>query len=153
MPGRRASRDLQTTPIRGHPIKLSYGYRPAEKQIMFWAVAVCLIALIFLIAGMNRAHSRDDGRYANSPLKPWFDSLKNKQSVPCCDTADGLRLEDVDWESTGKSYRVRINGQWYDVPDEAVLEQPNKLGPAVVWPTQTASGKVQIRCFIAGAGT
>lgn len=97
--------------------------------------------------------ARDDGRYAQSPLKNWFNSLKNKNMVPCCDTADGMRLEDVDWETNGGQYRVRINGQWYDVPPEALLEQPNRAGSAIVWPTQTASGKLEIRCFIPGAGT
>lgn len=132
---------------------MSYGYRPEEKQIMFWAVAVCLIALIMLIAGMHRANARDpDGRYAQSPLKNWFQSLKSKSGIPCCDTADGLRLEDVDWESTGESYRVRIEGKWYDVPEEARIEQPNKFGPAIVWPYKDATGKIQVRCFIPGAG-
>lgn len=132
---------------------MSYGYRPEEKQIMFWAVAVCLIALIFLIAGIHRANARDpDGRYANWPLKGWFNSLKSKSGVPCCDTADGLRLEDVDWEARDNHYRVRIDGQWHDVPMEALIEQPNKFGPAVVWPFKDASGNTQIRCFIPGAG-
>ena|SRR5690349_22763938 len=99
---------------------------------MYWTVTVCLIALIFLIAGIHRVHSRDlDGKYAQSPLKPWFDSLKSKSGVPCCDTTDGLRLEDVDWDT----------------------DQPNRLGPAIVWPFKNQAGKIEIRCFIAGALT
>lgn len=133
---------------------MSYGYRPEEKQIMYWTVTVCLIALIFLIAGMNRVHSRDlDGKYAQSPLKPWFDSLKSKNGTPCCDTTDGLRLEDVDWDTDGTHFRVRIDGQWYNVPEEARIDQPNRLGPAIVWPFKNQAGKIEIRCFIAGALT
>ena len=100
---------------------------------------------------LPRALAHDDGRYAQSPLKSWFDSLRSKAGVPCCDVADGQRLDDVDWESRDGHYRVRIKGQWYDVPTEAVIEQANKFGPAVVWPYDNGSG-IQIRCFIPGAG-
>ena len=31
-------------------------------------------------------------------------------------------------------YRVRLNGEWIVVPDNAVVTEPNKFGPAVVWP-------------------
>jgi hypothetical protein len=33
---------------------------------------------------------RDDGRYASSPLKPWFESLRNGWGQSCCDLADGI---------------------------------------------------------------
>lgn len=29
----------------------------------------------------------DDGRYASSPLKPWFESLRNGWGQSCCDLA------------------------------------------------------------------
>src|SRR5579872_2511128 len=61
-----------------------------------------------------------DGRYADSALKGWFDSLKSGKG-PCCSDADGTALSDVDWQSKDRHYRVRIEGQWYDVPDDAVL--------------------------------
>jgi dienelactone hydrolase len=32
----------------------------------------------------------DDGRYAASPLKPWFESLRNGWGQSCCDLADGI---------------------------------------------------------------
>ena len=35
-----------------------------------------LLAAPFVLWG-GYALGRDDGRYANSPLKPWFDSLKS----------------------------------------------------------------------------
>lgn len=120
---------------------------------------VCIGLLVFCLGadlhnnGLSGALARDDGRYAQSPLKQWFNSLKNKLNQPCCDTADGLRLDDIDWETTNGRYRVRIEGQWHDVPDDAVLDQPNKYGPAMVWPTKDAAGRLQIRCFIAGALT
>src|SRR6185369_589341 len=103
----------------------------------------------FLIA--SPALARDDGRYAQSPLKQWFNSLKSKNGVPCCDTADGQRLEDVDWEARDGRYRVRIDGQWYDVPPEAMIDSENKVGVPMAWPTKDQNGKIQIRCFLRGA--
>lgn len=112
-------------------------------------VSLLLAALIIA----SPAIARDDGRYAQSPLKNWFNGLKSKQGVPCCDTADGLRVEDVDWEAADGRYRVRIDGQWVNVPPEALIEQPNLAGPAIVWPIKNSAGKLEIRCFIPGAGS
>lgn len=104
------------------------------------------------------AHARDlTGRYANSDLKPWFDGLASKKG-PCCSDADGTALSDVDWESRDGHYRVRIEDQWIDVPDDAVLEGPNRAGRTMVWPMyhrDYASGKppsIEIRCFLPGPG-
>lgn len=37
----------------------------------------------------------DDGRYANSPLKPWFDQLQSARGL-CCSVADGFAVSDPD---------------------------------------------------------
>jgi hypothetical protein len=50
-------------------------------------------------------------------------------------------------------YRVRIQGEWIVVPDAAVVTEPNRFGPAVVWPYNDRYGNTQIRCFMPGAGT
>jgi hypothetical protein len=47
---------------------------------------------------------------------------------------------------------VRLAGQWVDVPDAALVTDPNKFGPAVVWPYKDEQGKTQIRCFMPGGG-
>jgi hypothetical protein len=110
------------------------------------------IVIIFWMA--SPAHARDDGRYAGSPLKGWFDSLKSGKG-PCCSDADGTALSDVDWESKDGHYRVRIEGQWIDVPENAVLTQPNLIGRTMVWPIYYRSElnpvRVEIRCFIPGS--
>lgn len=93
----------------------------------------------------------DDGRFANSPLKGWFDKLASGKGL-CCSFADGLRVEDVDWDTQGGAYRVRLNGQWIVVPDAALVTDANKFGPAVVWPYQDSNGVTQIRCFLPGSG-
>lgn len=96
------------------------------------------------------AYARDlDGWYAQSPLHDWFDSLASGKGL-CCSFADGMTVKDVDWDSKDGKYRVRLDGQWLDVPDDALVTVPNKFGAAVVWPYKDG-GETKIRCFIAGA--
>jgi hypothetical protein len=113
---------------------------------------VTVVALCISTFVPNNLSARDDGRYANSPLKQWFDRLASGKGL-CCSFADGLSVEDIDWDSQDGRYRVRLQGQWVVVPDDALVTEPNRLGPAVVWPYQDASGATQIRCFLPGAGT
>ena len=49
-------------------------------------------------------------------------------------------------------YRVWLDGQWIEVPPDALVTVPNKFGLAVVWPYKDYEGRTQIRCFIPGAG-
>src|SRR5262245_47849648 len=108
-----------------------------------------LIASATLFAGS--ATARDDGRYAQSPLKSWFDSLRSGKGL-CCSDADGSVVADVDWESKDGHYRVRLWGQWMDVPDDAVITEPNRAGRTMVWPMWGTVG-ISIRCFLPGSMT
>ena len=103
----------------------------------------CLTTI--LLSG--RLVARDDGRFANSPLKPWFDRLASGKGL-CCSFADGFSVQDVDWDTQDGHYRVRIYGQWLDVPDDAVVTEPNRFGS-----DNDRYGNTQIRCFMPGAGT
>jgi hypothetical protein len=98
-------------------------------------------------------HARDDGRYAggNPELKTWFDSLHSGKG-PCCSDADGTALSDVDWEAKGGHYRVRLDGIWVDVPDDAVITVPNRVGRTMVWPMYK-DGMPTPRCFMPGSMT
>ena len=113
-------------------------------------MAVVAVGCIVLVP--NHSHARDDGRFANSPLKEWFDRLASKNGL-CCAFADGVSVQDVDWDTQDGHYRVRIHGEWIEVPDAAVITEPNRFGPAVVWPYNDRYGNTQIRCFMPGAGT
>jgi hypothetical protein len=115
-------------------------------------ILLALACALFAVPVM----ARDDGRYANSPLKDWVRGLKDKMGVGCCDTSDGFPAE-VEWDTQASRYRVRIEGVWYVVPESAVLTEPNKLGYPMVWywmKTDVPGGKPipQIRCFLPGAG-
>jgi hypothetical protein len=102
---------------------------------------------VLLAAGL--AFARDDGRYANSPLKPWFDSLRSSRGL-CCSDADGLAISDPDWDSKDGHFRVRLDGEWIDVPDDAVIKEPNRAGRTMVWPLRGSLG-TSIRCFLPGS--
>ena len=108
-----------------------------------------VIALLF--GFVSPALARDDGRYADDPLKYWFDHLSSGRGM-CCSFADGFSVTEVDWDREGGHYRVRLHGEWIDVPDIAVVTGPNRYGPAVVWPYMDENGKAYIRCFLPGAG-
>ena len=84
------------------------------------------LALYLTTLVSSQPNARDDGRFANSPLKPWFDRLASGKGL-CCSFADGVTLEDVDWDTQDGHYRVRIFEQWIVVPDAAVVTEPNRF--------------------------
>jgi hypothetical protein len=124
-------------------------FRCRDGRMNFFRIAIALLVPAVFLAG--HAVARDDGRYANSPLKPWFDSLKSGKG-PCCSDADGSVVADVDWESKDGHYRVRLWDQWIDVPDDAVITEPNRASRTMVWPMWGTVG-ISIRCFLPGSMT
>ena len=125
------------------------------KQTRFRLGGLIFAAAFLLLT--NAAAARENGRYQNVDpnTKAWVKALTDKKGNGCCDTADGYPA-DVEWDNDTGRYRVRIDGDWYDVPEEALIEKPNKLGYAVVWyyPSYDADGRKvpKIRCFLPGAG-
>ena len=115
-------------------------------------LTVAVVILWITVFVPIHLNARDDGRFANSPLKEWFDRLSSRNGL-CCAFADGIGLQDVDWDTQDGHYRVRIQGEWLVVPDGAVVTEPNRFGPAVVWPYNDRYGNTQIRCFMPGAGS
>jgi hypothetical protein len=116
----------------------------------------CAVLSVALVSSLG--HARDRGQYANSSpeLKAWFDSLRSGKG-PCCSDADGTAISDADWESKNGHYRVRIPNntgemEWIDVPDEAVITEPNRIGRTMVWPIRGYLG-MTIRCFMPGSMT
>jgi len=105
--------------------------------------------LITLIMLATPALGRDDGRYGNSPLKSWFESLESEFGQ-CCTNADGSIVTDPDWESDRGHYRVRIEGEWVTVPEGAVVKQPNRIGRTMVW-KHYIDGHPRVRCFMPGS--
>jgi hypothetical protein len=111
----------------------------------------CAILLSALASQAGNARDRGQFANANPEIKAWFESLKSGKG-PCCSDADGTAISDADWESGGGHYRVRIEGEWVDVPDEAVITEPNRIGRTMVWPIRGYLG-LTIRCFMPGSMT
>ncbi len=94
------------------------------------------------------ATARDlDGRYADSPCT----TLASGRGL-CCSIADGEAVADPDWESKEGHYRVRLDNEWINVPDDAVITEPNRAGRTMVWPLRIGA-EVSIRCFMPGSMT
>ena len=111
------------------------------------------VPLLLVALASQLAHARDRGQFANSnpEIKAWFDTLRSGKG-PCCSDADGTAVSDVDWESRNGHYRVRLEGDWVDVPEEAVITEPNRVGRTMVWPIRGYGG-LTIRCFMPGSMT
>jgi hypothetical protein len=89
---------------------------------------------------------------ANHPeLNSWFDHLASGKGL-CCSFADGHAVADPDWDSKDGHYRVRLDNEWIDVPDDAVVTEPNRAGRTMVWPMKSPLG-TSIRCFMPGSMT
>ena len=112
---------------------------------------VALITLTVLVSGAV-SHARDYGQYRHVPrdIKAWIENLTDHRGIPCCATADGA-VPDV-WEMGASHYRVKIHGEWLDVPDAAVIKAPNRVGHAVVC-IDTSEDVMGVRCFLPGPQT
>jgi hypothetical protein len=110
-------------------------------------------SLLFLLA-LIPVHSSE-----RPDLDNWFENLHSEKGA-CCSFVDGMAIEDVNWESHDGNYRVRLPREkggheliWVDVPDDAVIKQPNLYGRAIVWPLYKGASRPFIRCFIPGTMT
>ena len=110
-------------------------------------IAALILAVVWSI---SPAGANDEGKYANSPLKPWFDGLESGNGK-CCSYADGRTVEDPDWGTDAAGYWVVVDGKKFSVPANALVPGPNKFGRAVVWPYMNGNGETKIRCFLPGA--
>ena len=115
-------------------------------------VALLLAAAVILIRDPT-------GKWANEPLRPWFEALKNKTGLVCCAEADGHPLDESEWDIKDNHYRVFVQGGWVVVPDLAVISGPNKFGKAIVWFMDQAGVEdvlpplsTRILCFMPGSG-
>ena len=84
-------------------------------------VALCTTSLV-----SSGVSARDDGRYANEPLHAWFDQLASGKGL-CCSFADGVKVEDVDWDTQDGRYRVRLYGEWILVPESGARNRTEQI--------------------------
>lgn len=112
-----------------------------------WPALVVLGLLLLCCVAL----ARDSGQWsqADPSIRDWVRGLKDNLGVSCCDEADAEEVEG--WTFGADGYKVKVKGEWLDVPKSAQLDIPNKLGFARVW-LMHVNGKLSVRCFIAGAG-
>jgi hypothetical protein len=95
------------------------------------------------------AYAKDIGQWGDnvSPeLRAWFNSVYNDKGIKCCDVADGYPVEYQ--MRPDNHYWVRFKGEWYEVPDEAVVRKyGNPTGGGVVWFVEVFGGRA-VRCFV-----
>jgi len=120
------------------------------RRLLAIAATLCLPALL-LSAPTATAHDLDKTDHNSPEVRDWVTSLKNKNGVACCATADGWKPEEVRWDFDTKGYKVEIEGKWVDVDEDAVIHGPNKLGHAEVW-YYHVDGLPKVRCFLPGEG-
>jgi hypothetical protein len=113
-------------------------WREGESEVM-------RIVLIFLLL-CSPALAHDPG---HPELNEWFNRLTSGRGL-CCSFADCFAVSDVDWESKDGHYRVRLENMWINVPDDALITEPNRVGRTMVWPLRF-EGQILIRCFMPGS--
>jgi hypothetical protein len=147
---------MSATRLRGS--RVNEGSDTMVLKVLQAAKSVLAVAALLVCGGLDAGTSaRDYRQYRNvdPAIRDWVQGLKDKTGEGCCDTADGQPAE-YEWDIAANRYRARIEGEWYDVPDDAVITGPNKLGYATVWTwwVWDYDGKKthHIRCFLPGPG-
>jgi hypothetical protein len=83
--------------------------------------------VVALLVGLSTlTFARDDGRYANDPLKYWFDNLTSSNGK-CCSSLTALRSATL--IGTRKTVITALHGEWINVPNSSVVTEPNRYGP------------------------
>jgi hypothetical protein len=146
--GRRQGLRIASCPPRWQP---ALGWSPAkgEMTMMLENRAPRIFLGIFFAIFVAPALAHDP---SHPELNEWFDRLASGKG-PCCSLIDGLTVADPDWESKDGHYRVRLDGKWIDVPDDAVITEPNRAGRTMVWPMppKFKGDATNIRCFMPGS--
>ena len=97
--------------------------------------------------------TRADWNPGELPLDPvmhaWFNSLSSKLALVCCSEADGRPAET--WDYDGDHYVVTVFGKTMAVPNDAVVQVPNRMGEAMVWTVPWGSHEPDsVVCFLPG---
>ncbi len=108
------------------------------------SVVMRTVLILLLLCSPALAHD-----VSHPELNEWFNRLTSGRGL-CCSFEDGFAVSDVDWESKDGHYRVRLENIWIDVPDEALITEPNRVGSTMVWPLRF-DGQILIRCFMPGS--
>src|SRR2546429_2427428 len=141
--GRRQGLRIASCPPRWQPAPAK-----GEMTMMLKNRAPRIFLGIFLAIFVAPALAHDP---SHPELNGWFDKLASGRGL-CCSLTDGVTVADPDWESRDGRYRVRLYGEWIDVPDDALITEPNRVCRTMVWP-MLFNGEISVRCFMPGSMT
>lgn len=112
---------------------------------MFSLIRAALVAALSFPLSADAFDSEKWGH--DDATREWFKSLHNQYGIPCCDYADGSRIEAPDYkENDDGSYEVFAHGEWMHVSKEHIIAGSNRVGYAIYW------GRPGIVfCFMPGA--
>lgn len=131
-----------------------------QRTSSVFTFVTCLILIAAAIGWMlwtflpRPSHARElyAGEFDNidPATRSWFKGVKAPSGVPCCDIADGHRVQE---DLRGNSHWAFFEGQWREIPPEAVVYNAgNPTGEAVVWYVRQGPDAVYVRCFVPGGG-
>lgn len=106
-----------------------------------------LIGALVLIAAMIAAWAAFAHDHKHPERNDYLKSLHSKNKTWCCNGDDYDSFDD--WETKDGGYRVKFRGQWFDVPDGALIDGPNEVGVPMLWMNKGFSG-LSVRCFMPG---
>src|SRR2546423_136222 len=101
----------------------------------YYRGAAIAIALTCLHPIGSSVDARDLGQYAQADPKTrqWFrQQISPKTGGSCCNEADGIYAEE-DIRNGHYWTRWEGSGGWQQVPDDVVINDPNRNGAPVVW--------------------
>lgn len=133
--------------------------RGKQDPALFAAGLALIAGLAVLLAfAIVAAHAEDRGQFGDvdPATRAWFKSVKAPSGVPCCDIADGHKVQ-FKTDSQG-NYFVPINtadvdDPWVPVPPGSVVyDAGNPYEEAIVWYVMQGPGVYYIRCFVPVGG-
>ena len=121
--------------------------RYALSFLIFTCCMLVVVVVALIMLATRPAHAHDHNR---PELNDWMKGLHSANKTWCCRGDDHDPIDA--WETKGKSYRVKFRGEWYDVPESALVDGPNLGGDALLWMNKGWTG-MSVRCFMPGSLT
>jgi len=111
-----------------------------------WLALALLSFVVLCICGIGMVAQAHD--HEHPELNEWYMGLHAKGGAWCCDGNDAVTVDE--WATKDGHYIARVEGEWISIPDDAVVEGPNRAMQAKIWPKHM-DGHPEARCFIPGA--
>lgn len=89
--------------------------------------------MIFLCFLSSIVLAKDDGRYANSPNKLWYETQHDQNGAWCCNTSDGEGYQGDYTINQDGSVTLSLKTGPRTIAPYKVINVPNPTGNAVWW--------------------